>query len=168
MIVFHSPVSTVLVSTYSFNLSAIAQVLAGLYGIHLPVEVQMLLNCRKAANKLLYMTLSYYFIATGLNLTKSMKLYLQTQLTFWEKKNKKNTYTCTQQEIMAIWTKSSLTMGGRSVTGALKLLALTKLTSVFGNAKILLRNSLHNNHHLRLVLFTNAIQGRQFIYIFQC
>ena len=76
MIVFHSPVSTVLVSTYSFNLSAIAQVLAGLYGIHLPVEVQMLLNCRKAANKLLYMILSYYFITTGLNrIHKSQKRY---------------------------------------------------------------------------------------------
>ena len=33
VIVFHSPVSTVLVSTL-FNLSAIAEVLAGLYGIH--------------------------------------------------------------------------------------------------------------------------------------
>ena len=73
MIVFHSPVSTVLVSTYSFNLSAIAQVLAGLYGIHLPVEVQMLLNCRKAANKLLYMTLSYYCIATDV-LDKNLPL----------------------------------------------------------------------------------------------
>ena len=59
VIVFHSPVSTVLVST--FNLSAIAEVLAGLYGIQFPVEVQMLLNCRKAANKLLYMLPSFYF-----------------------------------------------------------------------------------------------------------
>ena len=46
---------------HSFNLSAIAEVLAGLYGIQFPVEVQMLLNCRKAANKLLYMLPSIYF-----------------------------------------------------------------------------------------------------------
>ena len=46
---------------HSFNLSAIAEVLAGLYGIQFPVEVQMLLNCRKAANKLLYMLPSFYF-----------------------------------------------------------------------------------------------------------
>ena len=85
VIVFHSPVSTVLVSTYSFNLSAIAEVLAGLYGIHLPVEVQMLLNCRKAANKLLYMLLSLYCITTSVpgenlfkDLAKSMKIYLHT------------------------------------------------------------------------------------------
>merc|ERR1711994_492201 len=49
---------------HSFNLSAIAEVLAGLYGIQFPVEVQMLLNCRKAANKLLYMLLPCYFFTT--------------------------------------------------------------------------------------------------------
>ena len=97
VIVFHSPVSTVLVSASTLLTCQPEPRCWRALRNPFPFQVQMLLNCRKAANKLLYMIPSYYFITIELNpninLTKGMKLYLQTQRKFQEKKKKKNTHT---------------------------------------------------------------------------